>query len=84
MTNDLATLNGWCLQHKMKINISKTDFMRFGKSGLPLDYKIQNECIKQVNQVKDLGVIVDYKLSFKDHCLKVVKNSNLFIFNFFK
>ena len=84
LQNDLATLNDWCLQHKMKINISKTVFMRFGKSAFPLDYKIQNECIKQVNQVKDLGVIVDYKLSFKDHCLKVVKNSNFLIYNFLK
>ena len=58
----------------MKINISKTVFIRFGNCTVPVDYQIQKECIKQVDYVKDLSLLVDRKLSFGEHCLKVVKN----------
>ena len=50
--------------------------MRFGKSSNDIDYKIGSDTIKRAEEVKDLGVYIDSKLTFKNHCRKIVKKAN--------
>ena len=84
---DLHTINNWCKQNSMSINVDKTVFVRFGKSDCPSDYSIDGKSIAKVDTVKDLCIVVDRKLSFKDHCLNVVKKPSFLSYNvlrFFK
>ena len=43
---------------------------------MPAEYKIDGEPLKQVDEAKDLGVIVDKTFSFKTYCLNVVKKAS--------
>ena len=61
----------------MFININKTVFIRFGSSDCPSDYRIGSVNISRVESVKDLGIVIDHKLSFKNHSLNVVKKVSL-------
>ena len=72
------------VKHKMKINIYKSVFIRFDSLNVPVEYKINVECIKRVEYAKDLGVLVDRKLSFSEHCLKVVHKSSFLSMNILK
>ena len=64
--------------------MSKTVLMRFGNSDISLQYEIDGNIVKQVEGTKDLGVFVDQKFSFKEHCIKIVKNSNFLCYNLLK
>ena len=62
-------------------------FVRFGNSDCPSDYSIDGKSIAKVDSVRDLGIIVDRKLLFKNHCLNVVKKASFLSHNvlrFFK
>lgn len=64
LQTDLLLLDEWCAKNKMKINIrvSKSVFIRFGRSNCPTDYNVKGECVKQVEETKDLGIVVDRKI----------------------
>ena len=81
LQTDLLLLDEWFAKNKMKINISKTVFIRFGKSSCAADYNVNGEHIKQVEETKDLVIVVDRKLSFKTHCLNVCKKASFLCYN---
>ena len=74
-----TSLNGlqkWCSENGMEFNISKCKVMHFGTSNSKKSYSINNEKLESVEHIKDLGVIVDSKLKFSDHVLRVSKRAN--------
>ena len=69
---DLNTLNVWCKQHKLSINISKTKSVLFGTSKVNnnitcTNLTIANEEIKFVSEYKYLGIVLDKTLTFSKH-----------------
>jgi len=61
-------------QNKMTLNATKTNYMAFGNKFYNIDNNVMNQSImindceiKRVNSVKFLGIIVDEKLSWKNH-----------------
>ena len=47
--------------------------MHFGKSKSPVPYTINGISIQEVSSYKDLGVIIDHKLNFSEHCYSLIK-----------
>ena len=81
LQNDLNVLHTWCVQNKMNINLTKTVVIRFGKSDDSPNYSINGKVIVCTKETKDLGLVIDNKLNFQSHCLKVVKKANFFCYN---
>ena len=78
ITNCIAAVRKWMLQHKLKINDDKTELIIIGGSKqLPkvsLDSIQVGECtVSPVQKVRNLGVIFDENLSMKDHISNVCK-----------
>ena len=59
----------WCEDNSMDVNVSKCNQISFFRSLNPLifQYSIGNENLKICNEVRDLGILFDTKLSFNSH-----------------
>ena len=71
----LATLDSWFAINKLSLNITKTNFMLFGKRLLNTDIviRIRNVIIERVRVAKFLGVHIDELLNWNCH-IKYVKS----------
>src|SRR6267154_3549822 len=60
----------------MLFNVDKCKVMHFGANNSKETYSINNTVLKEVEDEKDLGVIVQNNLKVSEQCLKVVKTAN--------
>ena len=72
MNTELDNLKIWLYANRLSLNISKTHFILFRSSGLhkPVfsnDVIINDQVVKQETSTKFLGVIMDERLSWKEH-----------------
>ncbi|XP_045494554.1 uncharacterized protein LOC123693467 [Colias croceus] len=70
LQNDLNRLTNYYNINKISVNINKCQkitFSRNKKNIINFEYSICNEKIPSTNTVRDLGVILDEKLTYNDH-----------------
>lgn len=62
----------------MVLNPGKCQVITFSRKYSPIifDYRLGDESVLRVHQVKDLGVILDTKLTFKQHLSYIVSNAS--------
>lgn len=67
----------WCRINKLYLNMDKCFSITFSRSNLTEDFPIfiDDTRIASVNKIKDLGIILDSKLSFVDHFSYVTSKS---------
>lgn len=75
--HDLNRLQCWCEVNHMVINPKKCFFIKFTKKRVPFEctYALCGETITEVNEIRDLGVVLDSKLSFIPHINVIAKKS---------
>ena len=64
----------WTRANKLTINISKSHFMIFSNRQIdyaPYSVNIGNFSLERVNSLKFLGLYLDEKLTFREHCTHV-------------
>lgn len=78
LQDDINRLYRWCVNNNMSLNISKCLIITFTKNKCPIHntYKINNTNVARQNIVKDLGVLLDSKLSFTDHYDCIISKAN--------
>lgn len=69
LQQDICSFEEWCGLNGLRCNAKKCFVIRFGRSNtVPLsDYSINSNLLERVNNIRDLGVIFDSKMSFKYH-----------------
>ena len=70
INTELDNIILWLKANKLSLNIKKTQFMLFSgfkKTKPSINLKIEGESISETVKSKFLGVIIDNKLSWKDH-----------------
>jgi hypothetical protein len=60
----------------MKFSVKKMFHLKLGKIKNNFTYELQEEIISTIETVRDLGILVDNKLSFEPHINKIVKDAN--------
>ena len=70
--SELQKVHGWFLANRLTINLEKTSFMLFKSKNFiindsVLKIQIGNCFIKRIEQTKFLGIIIDEKLTWKNH-----------------
>jgi hypothetical protein len=86
LQEDLNILYDWCSSNGMSLNVKKCAIISFNRSNNvmhPYDYRINNESLNQVTEIRDLGVIFDTKLTFKSHTQRIC-NSGRCMLGFIK
>ena len=75
VTFELKKLKDWFAVNRLSLNVSKTNYMLFSNSKYSTETQIQicNTDIARVNVTKFLGVLIDDKLTWKDH-IELVKS----------
>ena len=75
---DIDSISSYSTENKLNINIAKTKVLSFklkSESDDP-ELKLYNQTIDKVNDFKYLGLVIDNKLSFKQHITDVTKKMN--------
>ena len=81
--NNLESLINWCQFNKLDLNWSKTFFMFITnkKVKLPNEIEVGKNMVQVVKSFKLLGVTIDNKLNFSEHCTNVKKLINRKIYS---
>ena len=69
LQRELDMFAGWCEVNRMVLNPGKCQVITFSRKHIPIpfNYHLGNSLVQRVDHVKDLGVILDSKLTFKQH-----------------
>ena len=71
LNNILDAISFWLKVNKLSLNIKKTHYMIFSKKRSvktpTVNLKIDGELLSEVNKTKFLGIIIDNKLTWRDH-----------------
>ena len=67
LQEDLDNLQNWASTWKMKFNADKCKVLHIGNQNPQYEYRMCDTCLEDVREEKDLGVIVDEKLTFDTH-----------------
>lgn len=67
--SDLNRLAQWCSENALPLNVSKCKILSFTRSFNPVQfaYTIGSSTLERVDSITDLGVILDSKMSFRNH-----------------
>jgi len=73
LREDLKNLFSWSEDWLMLFNLDKCKVLHFGKSNIKCQYTLGGKILEEVNEERDLGVIVSADLKVSSQCAKVVK-----------
>ena len=76
VNQEISKLVNWLNANRLALNVSKTNFVIFSASNKPLQpvtILINRQAIEQKDSVKYLGVLIDSKLTFKQHITAISK-----------
>ena len=86
INNELSNVMKWLNANRLSLNIDKTNFMIFrpkGKNEICPSININGSIIKEVDNAKFLGIIIDNKLNWLEHikCIsrKIAKGTGIII-----
>ena len=73
LQRDLTTFELWCRDWQLNINAAKCNVLKIGTSrnGQEPIYRLGGEIVQTESCVKDLGVFIDTKLNFSQHCSRM-------------
>ncbi|KAL0859619.1 hypothetical protein ABMA27_010746 [Loxostege sticticalis] len=77
LQNDLNTVVKWCQFNKMKLNVDKCSIISFTKkkNRITHSYIAQDTPLNRNTTVRDLGVLIDEQLTFRQHYEYIMKRS---------
>jgi ribonucleases P/MRP protein subunit RPP40 len=76
LKNDLNKLEDWCIANDMRFNSDKCSVMHCGKNNIRSDYSIFNQVLRKTDSEKDLGVVINSDMKFKDQVTAQAKKAN--------
>ena len=78
LQRDVDNISEWLLLNKMQLNKNKCETMHFTckRSTNARKYIVDGTYIKAANVIKDLGVLIDNKLTFQSHIVQTAKSAN--------
>ena len=79
LQSDLDIVSNWCETNLMKLNVDKCSVIHFGKKNPRVNYQVSGSVLKPTECERDLGLLVDSKLTFENHVARVRQKSYFMI-----
>lgn len=78
LQEDLLRLDEYCLRNKLDLNAMKCSCITFSRKSCKMlyNYALKGHQLQRVNEMKDLGVIMDSKLLFNKHIDDMVSKAS--------
>ena len=76
LQNDLEGLISWSSKWQLPFNTDKCECLNIGKNNPYVKYKMGGNELKQARFEKDLGVIIDRDLKFREQAATAIKKAN--------
>lgn len=77
----IETLNDWYTSNNLKLNIDKTNLLKFSlRKEPPLVVNLNNESLTSTDCTKFLGIMIDSQLNWKDHIEYLAPKISSFIY----
>ena len=78
LQSQLNVFSNWCTDNRMILNASKCAVITFTRKHFPVlyNYTLENTNIPRTDCVKDLGVMLDTKLTFSNHITYTVSKAS--------
>jgi hypothetical protein len=75
--SDLDRLQDWCQTNKFDLNVGKCKTITFSRCKKPIEYvyRIGGHELERVEEIKDLGVYLDRKMTFLTHIETIISKS---------
>uniref|UniRef100_A0A8C3BR72 Reverse transcriptase domain-containing protein n=1 Tax=Cairina moschata TaxID=8855 RepID=A0A8C3BR72_CAIMO len=73
---DLEQLQRWAGRNQMRFNKSKCRVLHLGRNNLKYQYRLGDDLLERSSEEKDLGVLVEDRLTVSQHCALVAKRAN--------
>nr|CAD2185127.1 unnamed protein product [Meloidogyne enterolobii] len=84
LKESLILLSKWAKINGLEIAENKCSVLYVGKNNSQEKYHISENLIPKLQTVRDLGILIDSKLSFSDHINIIIKRAYLSIYRLFK
>ena len=68
----LNKLFEWSVRWQLPISPNKCTSLHLGRKNISLSYNLNGNILPNVNEIKDLGILVDRNLKFKHHITNIV------------
>lgn len=79
LQQDIDKIFNWCARNNLQLNINKCFILSFTRrthsTFQHFNYNINGTAINRINQIRDLGVMYDSKLTFENHINNIVLSS---------
>lgn len=78
LQSDVDSLSEWSVRNNMSLNVDKCFHIKFTRKHNMLQtcYYINGKCLEEVSKLRDLGILVDTKLTFIPHIDDVVSRAS--------
>jgi len=78
LQNNLNLFSNWCVANQLSLCVDKCSAITFSRKRNPLNfcYSLHNYKLSRVSSVRDLGVILDSSLSFREHYHSIISKAN--------
>ncbi|XP_070402416.1 uncharacterized protein [Nothobranchius furzeri] len=84
ISNCLSDISKWMKSHHLQLNLSKTELLVIpAKPSIQHNISIQNDFLSLApsKAVRNLGVVIDEHLTFKDHVASVARSCRFALYN---
>lgn len=77
LQEDLDKISEWCVTNGMRLNLDKCKVITFSRLSEPLiyEYKLENHPLERVDEITDLGVLFDSRMTFDSHITRIVRKA---------
>lgn len=76
LQEDMNSLEEWSDDWLLRFHPDKCKVLSLGKKSTPADYSLCNTKLQATTKEKDIGVVIDNKLTFEDHINEKINKAN--------